>query len=288
MDVAALNLDLRARGVEVFILQFTLHAAVDRVGEIGAEGLHVEEIHAAAHLLVGGEADADLAVFHLGVRHEVFRGGHNFRNAGLVVGAQQRRAVGVDQGVALEEGQLGEVRNPHRQLAVQGDVAAVVLVDHAGFHLLAAHVGRGVDVGDEADDGGVLAPFRGGDGAHHVAVLVHRDLGHAQGLHLVAQGRQEDLLFFGRGECRALLRRLGVVGDVFQKTFFQVHCRCRLNVILPFWPAGCARRSSRSKRGTSQGPSIRRRLTRPSRRGTSPRRRISARRSPRPSVRRRR
>ena len=141
MDVAALNLDLRARGVEVFILQFALHAAVDRVGEIGAEGLHVEEIHAAAHLLVGGEADADLAVFHLGVRHEVFRGGHNLRNAGLVVGAQQRRAVGVDQGVALEEGQLGEVRNPHRQLAVQGDVAAVVLVDHAGFHLLAAHVG---------------------------------------------------------------------------------------------------------------------------------------------------
>ena len=54
VDVAALYFDLRARGVEVFILQFAFHAAVDRVGEIGAEGLHVEEIHAAAHLFVGG------------------------------------------------------------------------------------------------------------------------------------------------------------------------------------------------------------------------------------------
>ena len=45
------------------VFQLTLHAAVDRVGEIGAESLHIEEIHAPAHLLVGGEADADFSVF---------------------------------------------------------------------------------------------------------------------------------------------------------------------------------------------------------------------------------
>ena len=159
-------------------------------------------------------------MFHLGVRHEVFRGGHNLRNAGLVVGAQQRRAVGVDQGVALEEGQLGEVRNPHRQLAVQCDVAAVVLLDDVGFDILAAHVGRGVHMGDEPDHRGILATRRRRDGAHHVTVLIHRDLGHAQCLHFVAQGGQQDFLFFGRRERRALLRRLGVVGDVFQESFF--------------------------------------------------------------------
>ena len=214
--------------------------------------------------------------------------GHDFGHARHVVGAQQRRAVGVDERVTLEEGQLGEIRNLHRQLPVQGDVAAVVLLDHAGFHLLAAHVGRGVHMGDEADDGGVLTPCRGGDRAHHITVLVHRDLGHAEGLHLVAQGRQKDLLLLGRGECGALLRRLGIVGDIFQKTFFQVHVRCRLMVTLLFWPAGCASPCSRSARDTWPGPPIRRRSTRPSPKGTSLRRRISGWRSPRPSARRRR
>ena len=230
VDVAALNLDLRARGVEVLVFQFAFHAAVNGVGEIGAEGFHVEEIHAPAHLLVGREADADLAVFHLGVRQQIFRGGHDFRHARLVVGAQQRRAVGVDQRVPLEEGQLRELRNLHRQLAVQGDVAAVVLLDHAGFHLLAAHVRRGVHVGDEADHGGVPASRRGRDRAHHVAVLVHRHLGHAEGLHLVAQDRQKDLLLLGRGECRAVFVRLRVVRYVFQKTFFEFHNFNRLKV----------------------------------------------------------
>ena len=128
-------------------------------------------------------------MYHLGVRQEVFRGGHDLRHARFVVGAQQRRAVGVDERVTLEEGQFGKIRDPHRQLAVQRNVAAVVFFDDAGFHLLAAHVGRGVHVGDEADDGGVLTPFGNGDRAHHVAVPVHRDLGHPEGLHLVAQGR---------------------------------------------------------------------------------------------------
>ena len=211
VDVAALDVDPGARGVEVLVLQLALHAAVHGVGEVGAERRDVEVIDAATHLLVGREADADLAVFDLGMRHEVFRGAHDLRHARLVVGPEQRRAVGVDQRVALEE------------LSVEDDVAAVVLLDDARPDVLAAHVGRGVHMGDEADDRSVPASGRRGDRAHHIAVSVHRHFGHAECLHLVAQGRQEDLLLFGRGECRALLRRLGVVGDVFQKTFLEFH-----------------------------------------------------------------
>ena len=219
VDVASLNVDFGACGVEVLVFQLTLHAAVDRVGEVGAEGPDVEEIDPAAHLLVGREADTYLAVFDLGVCEQVLGGGHDFRHARLVVGTQQRRAVGMDQRVPLEELQLGEIRDPHRQLAVQCDVAAVVLLDDVGFDILAAHVGRGVHMGDEPDHRGILATRRRRDGAHHVTVLIHRDLGHAQCLHFVAQGGQQDFLFFGRRERRALLRRLGVVGDVFQESF---------------------------------------------------------------------
>lgn len=177
--VAPLNLDLRAGGVEVLVFEFALHASVHRVGEVGAEGLDVEEIDAAAHLLVGRETDADLAVAHLGMREQILCGGHDLRHAGLVVGPEQRRAVGVDERVALEEGQLGEVGHAHRELAVEDDVTAVVLVDDAGLDILAAHVGRRIDVGDEADDRGVLAARGRGDASHDVSVAVHRHLGHA-------------------------------------------------------------------------------------------------------------
>lgn len=100
-------------------------------------------------------------------------------------------------------------------------------------------------MGDEADDGGVLAPRRGGDRAHHIAVLVHRHLGHAEGLHLVAQGRQEDLLLLGRGECGAVFVRLRVERYVFQKTFFEIHKSSNLVVYSFPVPAGCSRRLRR-------------------------------------------
>jgi len=157
------------------------------------------------------------------MRHEVFRGAHDLRHARLVVGPEQRRAVGVDQRVALEERQLGELRDAHRELSVEDDVAAVVLLDDARPDVLAAHVGRGVHMGDEADDRSVPASGRRGDRAHHIAVSVHRHFGHAECLHLVAQDAEQHLLLFGRGKGSALLRRLRVVGDVFQKSFLEFH-----------------------------------------------------------------
>ncbi len=87
VDVAALNFDFRACSIEVLVLQFAFHAAVDRIGEVGAERCDVEEIDAAADLLVGGEADADFAVFHLGVGEQILRRGHDFGHARLVIGA---------------------------------------------------------------------------------------------------------------------------------------------------------------------------------------------------------
>ena len=73
VDVAALDLDLGARGVEVLVFEFPLEAAVHRVGEVGAEGLDVEEVHAPADLFVVGEADADLTVPELRMCEQIFR-----------------------------------------------------------------------------------------------------------------------------------------------------------------------------------------------------------------------
>ena len=86
VDVAALNFDFRACSIEVLVLQFAFHAAVDRIGE-SRRRCDVEEIDAAADLLVGSEADADFAVFHLGVGEQILRRGHDFGHARLVIGA---------------------------------------------------------------------------------------------------------------------------------------------------------------------------------------------------------
>ena len=87
MHVASLNFDFRARSVEILVFQFALHAAVDRVGEVGPECLDVEVIDAASDLLIGREADADFAVFHFGVGQQVFGRCHDLRYTGFVVGA---------------------------------------------------------------------------------------------------------------------------------------------------------------------------------------------------------
>lgn len=223
VDVAALNLDLGARGVEVLVFEFPLEAAVHRVGEVGAEGLDVEEVHAPADLFVGGEADADLTVPELRMCEQIFRSGHDLRHARLVVGAQQRRAVRVDQRMSLEEAQLRKVRDFHRHAGVQPDVLAVVILYDVRFHVGAAHIGCGVHVGDESDDGGFFAAGRRGDRTHGVAVLVHRDLGEAQGLHLFGQIIEQHPLFRGRGESFARLVALGVERNVFQKSVFEFH-----------------------------------------------------------------
>ena len=146
MYVAALNIYRCRGGVEVLILQFAFISAVHRVGEVGAESLHVEVIDTAADLLVGGEAYAYLAVAYLGMCHEILGCGHDLGTARLVIGPEQRRAVGMDDGVTLEERQLGKIRHMHRQRGIELYVAAVVILYDVRMHILAAHVGRGVDV----------------------------------------------------------------------------------------------------------------------------------------------
>ena len=115
MNIATLNLDDGRGGIEVLVLQLTLITAVHRIGKVSTEGLYIEVIHSATYLLVGREAQANLAVLDFGVRHQILGGGHNLGTAGLVVGAKKRGAVGVNERVAFEEREFGEILGAHRQ-----------------------------------------------------------------------------------------------------------------------------------------------------------------------------
>lgn len=88
MDAQALDLHDGGAGVEIFIVDAAQRAAVQGIGEIRAKALHVEVVHAAAHLLVRGEGDLDGAVGE-GLGHGLGCKGHDLRDARLIVRAQE-------------------------------------------------------------------------------------------------------------------------------------------------------------------------------------------------------
>ena len=124
-----------------------------RVGAARAEPRHVEMLRAAADLFVRREGDADGAVRDLGMRDEIGGGRHDLGDAGLVVGAEQRRAGRGDDVVADLLGERGIVRQPQhrRRIVRQHEIAAVVAAVDDRLDARAAHFRRRVDVRDEAD-----------------------------------------------------------------------------------------------------------------------------------------
>ena len=81
----------------------------------------------------------------------------------------------------------------------------------------AAHLGRGVDVGDEADHRHVRLFRRRRNGRHHVAMLVDGGVGEADRLQLVDEMAQEVELLGRAGIGLRVLVRLGVEGHVAQE-----------------------------------------------------------------------
>ena len=182
VDVHAVDGHLAGGGVEVLVLQLTQCAAVHGVGVVRAKTGHVEQVSAAADLLVGGEADADGAMLRGIGGHQALGQGHDLGHTGLVICAQDAVAAGDDQLLTRERRQELEAVDDHAVL--QRDGLAVVVRDAHRLGRAADAVG-GVHVGDKADLGRVVA--LGGDGGVDIAVLVHTGVGDAHRLQLVYQ-----------------------------------------------------------------------------------------------------
>ena len=104
-----------------------------------------------AHLLVRGEGHADVTVRDF-ARAQAHHGGEDLGDAGLVVGAQQRFAVGGDQGLPQH---LVQDREHHRRqhfiADAQRDVAAAIVLDDLRIDVFAAEIRRGIQMGDKTD-----------------------------------------------------------------------------------------------------------------------------------------
>ena len=90
----------RCCGIEVFVLQFSQCAAVYGVSELSPEALDIKAVCASADLFVRRKSHGDAAMLYFRMGDQVFHGGKDLCYARLVVGAQQRGAVGDDQVLA--------------------------------------------------------------------------------------------------------------------------------------------------------------------------------------------
>ena len=100
MGADALDGDGGAVGGKRLVLDISGGFAVHRIGEVGAELFQVDLVDAAADLFVRREQDLDGAVLDLRMVDQELRRIHDLGEAGLVVGAQQRGAVGGDDVIA--------------------------------------------------------------------------------------------------------------------------------------------------------------------------------------------
>ena len=215
VDREAVDRDGGAGGVEVLVLDAAHIAAIDGIGKVGPKAGDVEQGSALADLLIGGKGDAELAV-GAALGNEGLGGGQDLRHTGLVVGTQQRGAVGGDEGLALQVFQEGEGGDLHDHAGGgQGDVAAIVVLVQDGVHVLTGSVRCGVHVGDKAQRRLVLAAGGGGEGAVDVAVLIYKGVLDADGLHILHKDMGQVELPLGRGMGAGIGVRGGVNTGIF-------------------------------------------------------------------------
>ena len=234
MDVEAVDLPLRRRGVEGLVVYLSQLLAVNGVGKVRAQPLKVEQRRAVADLLVGREAHGNAAMRALLV-YDALSGGHYRGDAGLVVRAENGGAVGGDEGLTLEGSQMRELFD--RQAAparAEDDVAAVIVLDELRLNVLAGEVGYGVKMGDEADAGLVLIALARGDEAVNIGVLVLIYALQPKRAHLVGQHvAQRELAVAARHALRGL-GACGVGLDIGDKSFVGFHCAVSLCKIVEY------------------------------------------------------
>ena len=182
MDGIALDRHLGLIGIEVLILDGTGCAAVQSIGQLGAEPCYIKLQRAASDLLIGSKAQAYLAMGNSALEQDL-RCFQDLSDAGLVVRTQQGGAIGGDEGMALEAAEHRVfLRREDMSAALEQDIAAVIVLDDLRLHTDAVELRSGIHMGNKAHRGLVLITRSGRDFPIDIAVLL-TDIGYTHLLH---------------------------------------------------------------------------------------------------------
>ena len=153
VNAGTVNRNLPGSGIEILILELTEGSAVYRIGDVRTEICNIETICTSTDFLIRCKANADFSMLYLRVRQEVLRHRHDFCDARLVVGAEQRRTIRHDEVLALQTGQERKIRHLHHDLLLlmEDDVSAVIVMHDPRLYIRSAQRRRGIHVRDETE-----------------------------------------------------------------------------------------------------------------------------------------
>ena len=225
MDVQALHRHPHGGGVEVFIFQLAIGAAIHGEGIVRAEAGHIKQVCAPADLLVGGEGHLHRAVAEGGIGHQLLGQRQDLGDARLVVGAQQGGAVGDHQVLSLLLPQLGVIGGGEDDVLflVQKDIAAIVVFHDAGADVCGGNIVHHIHMGDKAQNLALITGNVAGDGAVNIAVFIHAGVLQAQRLHFLHQSRTQQRLLFRAGAGGRIGVGGGVEGYIAKQSFVSAH-----------------------------------------------------------------
>ena len=151
----ALDAEYGLVGGETLVGDLTERLAVQCVGDVGSQFLEREMADPGSGLLVGREADADIAVWDGAVGEQFLCQGHDHGHARLVVRAKECRAVGRDDRVAAAAGESairGRVDDDVR-IAREDELSTIVGAMDDGLHVACREISRRINVREKRDDG---------------------------------------------------------------------------------------------------------------------------------------
>ena len=175
MHIPALDMNFGRGCIEILEFQLADLSSVHCVGIFSPEFLHVELHHAASDFLVRGESDFDFPVLELRMLHHILDGVHDLSHTCLVVGSEQCRAVGGNDGFPLVGKQFrefGRLEEESRH-SLQGNVAAVVILDDLRPHIGPGGIRRGIHMGNETHNRHLPVNV-GRQCCHYISVFVER------------------------------------------------------------------------------------------------------------------
>ncbi len=196
-----LDRDVRLVGREALTGHLAEPFSIERVGNVGGELLQAEVLDAGPGLLVGRETQTQLPVRSAAIGEQELGQGHEDRDPGLVVRAEQGRPVRRNDGVAgaRREARRGRPVENLGRIARKDDRLAVDPAVHNRLHAGGAVVRRCVHVGEEGDRRRLRRAGRR-DGREDKPRIGQADVLRSKPLELLDEEACQVQLFLSRGD----------------------------------------------------------------------------------------
>ena len=176
-------------------------------------------------------------MFYFRVTAVIFRHGHDGRDAGFIVAAQQCRAVGQDKVLVQIILQIRKVADFHDDVLflIQNDVTSVIVLQKPWLHVGSGSVRGRIHVGDKADFQTFVIQIGRQDAVDNTLVFIEPDIADTDFFHFFFQNTGKVKLFGGGRNTADTVCRLGIDFRIAHQTFENTLIEFTHNCFFSYW-----------------------------------------------------